>query len=165
MQATYAWCGHLAPSAMHSLVQLWAAASPSAGAAWVPSAASAPSAGASWCIGQVPLDMHSGVHTWSACSVAGALWPPSPVWSAPPIAINGAITRATIEVNLMRMFIDGPEVSLKGSPTVSPVTAALWGSLPFLKVWPSMTTPFSKLFLALSQAPPPVHRRCSGTSP
>jgi hypothetical protein len=37
-----------------------------------------------------------------------------------------------MEVNLMRMFIEGPLVSLNGSPTVSPVTAALWGSLPFL---------------------------------
>ena len=30
----------------------------------------------------------------------------------------------------MRMFRDGPEVSLKGSPTVSPTTAALWHSEP-----------------------------------
>ena len=29
-------------------------------------------------------------------------------------------------IRLMRMFMDGPEVSLKGSPTVSPTTAALW---------------------------------------
>ena len=32
----------------------------------------------------------------------------------------------TVEHSLMRMFRDGPEVSLKGSPTVSPTTAALW---------------------------------------
>ena len=37
---------------------------------------------------------------------------------------NGAITRLTIAMTLIRMFIDGPEVSLKGSPTVSPTTAA-----------------------------------------
>ena len=35
-----------------------------------------------------------------------------------------AITNATTLINLMRIFIDGPEVSLKGSPTVSPITAA-----------------------------------------
>ena len=49
----------------------------------------------------------------------------------------------------MRIFIDGPEVSLKGSPTVSPTTAALCGSLPFPPKCPS-----SIYFLALSQAPP-----------
>ena len=37
----------------------------------------------------------------------------------------GAITSPTKHVNLIRMFMDGPDVSLKGSPTVSPVTAAL----------------------------------------
>lgn len=31
----------------------------------------------------------------------------------------------------MRMFSDGPDVSLRGSPTVSPITAALWASDPF----------------------------------
>ena len=32
----------------------------------------------------------------------------------------------TVEHSLIRMFREGPEVSLKGSPTVSPTTAALW---------------------------------------
>ena len=32
----------------------------------------------------------------------------------------------TVEHSLIRMFRDGPEVSLNGSPTVSPTTAALW---------------------------------------
>ncbi|MNV68035.1 hypothetical protein D3C71_1608640 [compost metagenome] len=45
-----------------------------------------------------------------------------------PTAIYGAITRETIDISLMRIFIDGPEVSLNGSPTVSPVTEALCGS-------------------------------------
>ena len=40
-------------------------------------------------------------------------------------ARTGANTKETIVINLMRMFIAGPEVSLNGSPTVSPVTAAL----------------------------------------
>ena len=34
-------------------------------------------------------------------------------------------TMETVEHSLMRMFRLGPEVSLKGSPTVSPTTAAL----------------------------------------
>lgn len=37
---------------------------------------------------------------------------------------SGAITRLTIAMTLMRMFMEGPEVSLNGSPTVSPTTAA-----------------------------------------
>src|SRR5690242_11146727 len=45
----------------------------------------------------------------------------------------------------------GPAVSLYGSPTVSPVTAALWASEPLPPKLPS-----SMYFLALSQAPPPV---------
>src|SRR5690606_17820616 len=51
-------------------------------------------------------------------------------------------------------FIEGPEVSLKGSPTVSPVTDALCGSEPLYSITPLMSTPFSKDFFALSHAPP-----------
>ena len=36
-------------------------------------------------------------------------------------------TIETIDISFRRMLIDGPEVSLKGSPTVSPTTAALCG--------------------------------------
>ncbi len=36
----------------------------------------------------------------------------------------GANTNATIVINFIKMFKEGPEVSLKGSPTVSPLTAA-----------------------------------------
>ena len=36
----------------------------------------------------------------------------------------GAKTRAIMVISLIRMLIEGPEVSLKGSPTVSPLTAA-----------------------------------------
>lgn len=43
----------------------------------------------------------------------------------------------------------GPAVSLKGSPIVSPMTAALCASNPFPPSWPD-----SMYFLALSQAPP-----------
>ena len=37
----------------------------------------------------------------------------------------GAIIKATILINFINIFIAGPDVSLKGSPTVSPTTAAL----------------------------------------
>src|SRR2546422_8585099 len=46
---------------------------------------------------------------------------------------------------------DGPAVSLNGSPTVSPTTAALCVGLPFPPY-----SPVSMNFLALSQAPPPL---------
>ena len=45
--------------------------------------------------------------------------------------------------------MDGPVVSLNGSPTVSPTTAALWQSDPF-----PPKTPDSIYFFALSHAPP-----------
>ena len=38
---------------------------------------------------------------------------------------TGANTSETIAISLSRIFKDGPEVSLKGSPTKSPSTAAL----------------------------------------
>ncbi len=38
---------------------------------------------------------------------------------------NGTNTSEIIAINLMRIFNAGPEVSLNGSPTVSPTTAAL----------------------------------------
>jgi hypothetical protein len=37
---------------------------------------------------------------------------------------NGAITKLTIAITLIKIFIAGPEVSLNGSPTVSPTTVA-----------------------------------------
>ena len=49
------------------------------------------------------------------------------------------------------MFRDGPDVSLNGSPMVSPITAASCASSPFLA--PSMWF-CSIAFFALSQAPP-----------
>ena len=38
---------------------------------------------------------------------------------------DDAITRATTEISFNNMFKEGPEVSLNGSPTVSPTTDAL----------------------------------------
>jgi hypothetical protein len=38
---------------------------------------------------------------------------------------NGANTNATIVISFINIFMEGPAVSLNGSPTVSPTTAAL----------------------------------------
>lgn len=59
-------------------------------------------------------------------------------------------------ISLMRMFRLGPEVSLRGSPTVSPITAALCIYEPFLTMFPysSFINPASIYFFALSHAPP-----------
>ena len=46
-------------------------------------------------------------------------------------AMSGAMTRDTTDISFIRIFSEGPDVSLKGSPTVSPTTAALWASEPF----------------------------------
>src|SRR6187431_2569198 len=57
---------------------------------------------------------------------------------------------ATMLAILIIGLIAGPAVSLYGSPTVSPVTAAAWASEPLPPYWPSSIS-----FFALSQAPPP----------
>ena len=44
---------------------------------------------------------------------------------------NGANTNDTIVISLIRILIEGPDVSLNGSPTVSPTTDARCASLPF----------------------------------
>src|SRR6516225_7081028 len=68
------------------------------------------------------------------------------------IGSSGTISSATMLMILISGLTAGPAVSLYGSPTVSPVTAALCASLPLPPKLPS-----SMYFLALSQAPPPVH--------
>ena len=70
----------------------------------------------------------------------------------PLAASSGTISSATRLMILISGLTAGPAVSLYGSPTVSPVTAALCASLPLPPWWPS-----SMYFFALSQAPPPVH--------
>lgn len=50
---------------------------------------------------------------------------------------SGAITKATVASNLMSTCKLGPAVSLKGSPTVSPTTAAAWTG--FLTLLPSLS--------------------------
>ena len=42
-----------------------------------------------------------------------------------PAYRSGAMTMATIAMSFSRMLSDGPAVSLKGSPTVSPIIPAL----------------------------------------
>ena len=56
---------------------------------------------------------------------------PTPGRSGSPLATrcqgsysSGAITKLTMAITLMRMFMLGPDVSLNGSPTVSPTTVA-----------------------------------------
>ena len=45
------------------------------------------------------------------------------------VTTSGAISSATRFITLINGFSAGPAVSLNGSPTVSPITAALWDSL------------------------------------
>ena len=61
--------------------------------------------------------------------------------------------------------MDGPEVSLNGSPTVSPVTAALCASEPLKVISPLINTPASNDFLALSQAPPALFWKIAQSTP
>ncbi len=70
------------------------------------------------------------------------------------------MTMATMLMSLIRMFRLGPAVSLKGSPTVSPMTAALWAGEPLPPKFPS-----SMYFLALSQAPPALAMNTARTKP
>ena len=65
-------------------------------------------------------------------------------------------TRERMAISLIRMLRLGPDVSLSGSPIVSPITAALWIYEPFFTTFPSSSfiNPASMYFLALSHAPP-----------
>ena len=63
------------------------------------------------------------------------------------MTVKPAMTMETIDISLIKMFSDGPEVSLKGSPTVSPTTVAWWDEEFLPPKWPSST-----YFFALSQA-------------
>ena len=74
--------------------------------------------------------------------------------------VSPAITMLTIDISLMRMLSDGPEVSLKGSPTVSPTIQALWANEPLPPKAPS-----SIFFLALSQAPPALAMKTASVKP
>ncbi len=69
---------------------------------------------------------------------------------------TGANTSAMVAKSLIKTCSEGPAVSLNGSPTVSPTTAASCASEPFPRTLPSSSSnsPDSMYFLALSQAPP-----------
>ena len=74
--------------------------------------------------------------------------------------VSPAMTMLTIDINLMRILRLGPDVSLNGSPTVSPTMVALWQSEPLPPKCPSST-----IFLALSQAPPELAMKMASTKP
>ena len=67
--------------------------------------------------------------------------------------IAGSTSSDTRFITLISGLSAGPAVSLNGSPTVSPMTAALWASQP-LPPW----LPSSMYFLALSHAPPALRQ-------
>lgn len=52
------------------------------------------------------------------------------IYNIEKATVNPAITIETIDISLIRILSEGPEVSLKGSPTVSPTTVALCATDP-----------------------------------
>ena len=75
-----------------------------------------------------------------------------------PTAISTA-SRPNSVVNLMTGFMATDEVSLNGSPTVSPTTVAACSSVPF------SFSSTSTSFLALSQAPPALAMKMAWNRP
>merc|ERR1711924_72953 len=71
---------------------------------------------------------------------------------------RGAMRRLTMDMSLIRMFSAGPDVSLKGSPTVSPIMQALPWSV-------FLIFSFSHSFLELSQAPPALDIMIANMAP
>jgi len=72
----------------------------------------------------------------------------------------GAKREDTSDMTVMRVLSEGPAVSLKGSPTVSPTTAALCASDPG-----PPNLPVSMNFLALSHKPPALDIRRAKMTP
>jgi hypothetical protein len=68
---------------------------------------------------------------------------------------------------LIKILRLGPLVSFKGSPTVSPTTAALWISEPLVTIlfYSSTRNPAYIYFLALSQAPPVLDAEIASWTP
>src|SRR5580700_8283012 len=77
-----------------------------------------------------------------------------------PYTNNGASTSVIVASSLISTCKLGPAVSLNGSPTVSPTTAALCAS----DFFPPYC-PVSINFLALSQAPPPLFINIASNTP
>mmetsp|Transcript_49958 Transcript_49958/g.138735 ORF Transcript_49958/g.138735 Transcript_49958/m.138735 type:complete len:231 (-) Transcript_49958:1711-2403(-) len=71
---------------------------------------------------------------------------------------SGLMVKAVMAISLMRMFSAGPEVSLKGSPTVSATTQAL-------PIASFLMPSFSHSFFALSHAPPALAIAMASTQP
>ena len=86
---------------------------------------------------------------------------PPNLWKAP------AKTREVMAMSFIRMLMEGPLVSFRGSPTVSPTTAALWVEVPL--AWtpsPSISSlPASMNFFALSHAPPELEKLTATYTP
>jgi len=76
------------------------------------------------------------------------------------IEVNGAARMPTRFITLIIGLSAGPAVSLKGSPTVSPTTVALWTSVPLPPRKPSST-----FFLALSQLAPALAMKTASNCP
>lgn len=74
--------------------------------------------------------------------------------------VKPAITMLTIDISFIKIFNDGPDVSLNGSPTVSPTIVVLWFSLPLPPKLPS-----SIIFFALSHAPPEFDMNTASVNP
>merc|ERR1712072_952490 len=84
----------------------------------------------------------------STTSTISAITPDIQVPLAPVAPVKmGARVREMMDMSLIRMLSAGPDVSLKGSPTVSPTMQAL--------PWSVFLIPsFSQYFFELSHAPP-----------
>ncbi len=85
---------------------------------------------------------------------------PTPNLSATSISTAISTARSPNSVvNLITGFMATEDVSLKGSPTVSPTTLASWSGV-FLARRSTST-----IFLALSQAPPALAMKMAWKSP
>src|SRR5471030_1228603 len=141
------FCCYFAGSAVGSAVSDLVSGTAGMGAASGWATGSAAGASTVGVAGAICMDAPDGITTaGGAVTTSGA-----ETASQPVTGNNGTSSNATMLMILMSGLTAGPAVSLYGSPTVSPVTAALWASEPFPPKWPS-----SMYFLALSQAPPPV---------
>src|SRR6266481_7039684 len=94
----------------------------------------------------------------------------APLAALGPHKKRGARTRVIVDNIFISTCRDGPAVSLKGSPTVSPTTAAPW--VGFLVLVPSAAVkyfppwaPVSMYFFALSQAPPALFKKSAMRMP
>ena len=69
---------------------------------------------------------------------------------------SGASTRVIVASSFTRTWSDGPAVSLNGSPTVSPTTAAAWASEPLPRTLPFVVLEVARLDVLLGVVPRPA---------